>query len=121
MKKHLCLSVSLLVFFFLSLTAQEKRMHESIQWSGIKTFTLGEEQIRFLDFPDAINDDNYGMLPVYTQLFPLHSPGLSYSFSITNEVYVPFDDQEALAGVADIDLITTQIQFTAEIICRTLS
>lgn len=116
MKKHLYLSVSLLVFLFWSLQAQEKVMHEHIQWSDIKTFTLGEEQIRFLDFIDAINDDDYGMLPVYTQLFPLHSPGLSYSFSITNKVFVPFDDQVALTGVTDIDLILTQLQYTSEII-----
>ncbi len=116
MIKKLYFSLFIITLLSGAVTAQQITQNQRIEWDAINTFTLEDKEIKFLNFTDASNDDAYGMLPVFTQIFPLNAPGLSYQFMISDEVFEPFDDQAALGDVADIDLINDHIQLASEII-----
>jgi hypothetical protein len=116
MIKKLYLSLFIITLTSGIVPAQETTESRRIEWTEIKTFTLGDQEVKFLNFTDASNADAFGMLPVFTQIFPLNAPGLSYQFMISDEVFEPFDDQAALGDVANIDLINDHIQLASEII-----
>ncbi|MBE0637493.1 MAG: type IX secretion system sortase PorU [Bacteroidales bacterium] len=100
----------------LSLTGQQKTISETLSWTNLQTFSIGDQVIKTLHFSDAINDDAFGMLPVYSRLFPLELPGFSYRYSISNPEFIPFENQDQLSDLIDIELIDNSLNITSDII-----
>jgi len=67
-----------------------------------------------LNFDGAVNDDAYGMLPVYTEMSELSMPGLELRYETENPVFAVFSDQEQMTDIADIDLVNHSLQYLSE-------
>lgn len=109
-------SVLFSLFFAFFTNGQEKQISETIRWTGIETFTFGNEVINILHFEDAMNDDAFGMLPVFTRLFPVNVAGKTWEFAIVNPTFVPLDVQSTPQTIMDIELVPDELNITSEII-----
>jgi len=103
----------LLVFLFalpLISFGQKNEKQIKIHWNGIQENFVEGGKIQTLHFTDAVNDDAFGMLPVYMQMVELDTPGLTYQFEISGAVYVPFDDQTSIGQLPDIEIVNHDLQ-----------
>lgn len=109
--KNICkLSVLILFFLPILLFGQEKSVEREIRWTGIETVKISQnESLKMLNFIGAVNDEKYGLLPVYSEKFYLDKKNTSFDFTLANEKFIEFTDQVAVAGLLDIDKIKSEI------------
>lgn len=108
----------ILLFFFLSrfISGQEQVISENISWVDLQTFYVSNQEVKTLHFDNAVNDDAFGLLPVYFRLFPIENPGTTYQFEIIRQEFVSFDDQNLLPDVLDIDLVDENLHLASEMV-----
>lgn len=116
MRKNYILSNIFMLVLGLSLYSQQQTQDTEIRWTGIETRTLNGTELKTPGFADAVNMDRYGLLPVFSKLFPIPAPGLSYKFGIKNTEFIPFENQQQIAEVADINLAGENIELHSDII-----
>ncbi len=116
MLKKLFPTIAFVLLIVLNVCGQNKQVSETLLWNDVQTFSTNGQEIKTLHFLDAVNHDAFGMLPVYSRLFSLNTIGFSYQFNISDTKWFPFDNQDQLAAVLDIDLINDQLNYSTEII-----
>lgn len=94
---------------------QLSTISETINWSEIQPISFNGNTLKVLHFTNASNAENFGMLPVYTRMFPNEKPDETFTFKITNLEFLPFEDQTALQDVADIDLVPENLFYSSAI------
>ncbi len=100
--------IPLLVF------GQNKTEHKTIRWVGIEQISIGNETLRLLNFDGAVNDDAFGLLPVFVEMTELPVPGMDFRYRVDNAVFVPFDHQDEIKLIADIDLVSRTLEMRSE-------
>ncbi len=108
----ICLALLMLQAFASGL---EKVSPKTITWLGIEEMQWNGSTIKSLSFNGAINDDDFGLLPVFSERFLIENPGTTLKFEVENEVFVAFEDQTVFSELADIELIGTEIRSKTEI------
>jgi hypothetical protein len=105
--KHLLVLLFILPLFSLG---QDRVQQINIQWTDIQETFVDGGSIKTLHFMDAVNDDAFGILPVYQEMHKISTPGLNYQFEISDPVFVAFEDQPTILALADIDVLGHEIQ-----------
>lgn len=114
-KKHL-LTYLLMLTLASGLFGQQNSAVVTINWMGTQTLSYEKGSLSVLNFEGAVNHDRFGLLPVFSKLYRLPAPGLSYQFGITDEVYEAFTTQEKIAEIADASLIGSQIRMINDMV-----
>nr|NQU88984.1 type IX secretion system sortase PorU [Bacteroidota bacterium] len=111
--KHTYLFLLLIPLFVFG---QDNAINRNIYWTGIQEYPVGDGTIMSLHFNDAQNADNYGLLPVFSEMFELTSPGLVYDFTLIETVAVEFEEQDKLMSIPDINRVSNDFEISAEIV-----
>lgn len=110
--------ILIFAFFLLIIApapAQQSTISETIQWSDIQPFSFDGNNLKVLHFSGASNCENFGMLPVYTRLFPNEKLNETFTFNIADPEFLPFTDQALLEDVTDIDLVPRNLSYSSGI------
>ena len=102
--------ILLLIFLPLFSNGQDEVKQVTIHWGDIQETFVDGGSILTLNFSDAVNDDAFGILPVYQEMIEITTPGLNYQFEISDLVFVAFEDQASIIGLLDIDIVGHEIQ-----------
>ncbi len=103
----------LFLLFLFATQASAQSTLVSLQWTDTQTRYFDSQEIQTLGFADADNADGWGLLPVYSQVFPEPAPGLQYEFEITKPEYafIQLDDP---TKIVDLDLVGDEIAYYTE-------
>ena len=111
--KYLLLILGM-TYCFQGVSAEEIRVHRTIQWDGVIPYQAGSTTMNLLMFEDAVNHDAYGLLPVFFERFPIQSKQVNASVRIENEVYEPLL-LPAGTDIEGLNLISGDVQLSTPV------
>jgi hypothetical protein len=115
MKKILTLCFLVMLVHPAFTNSVEKIVPLIISWTGVEEMQFNGSTIKTPGFIGAVNDDGFGILPVFTERFQIQNPGTTFDFQIEDAIYQPFEDQSLFDNLADRDLIAFDIQSKTEL------
>ena len=115
MKKLITSLCFLLILFPVFAAGAEKVDPKIISWAGIEEMQWNGSVVKALSFSGAVNDDAFGLLPVFSERFLIKTPGNTLQFEVTDQVFGAFEDQSVFNQLTDAELINTEIQTKTEI------
>jgi len=110
MKKILTLACFVMLMQTAFTNTVEKIVPRAITWTGVEEMQWNGSILKTPGFIGAVNDDGFGLLPVFTERFLIQNPETTFHFQIEDAVYQPFEDQSLFDNLADRDLISFDIQ-----------
>ena len=115
MKKILTLCFLVMLVHPAFTNSVEKIVPRIISWTGVEEMQFNGSTIKTPGFIGAVNDDGFGLLPVFSERFLIQNPGTTFDFYIEDAIYQPFEDQSLFDNLADRDLIAFDIQSKTEL------
>lgn len=103
----------LIAILTISVSVLPQSTHVQINWQDVRTETYLGSAINTLSFTDAVNSDDWGLLPVYTQKFAMPAAGLAYDFEISNPVFETLNIQPET--IEDIEKVDNEIVWKTEV------
>ena len=61
---------------------------DSIEWQGTETYSTGNIELNLLNFRNATNHDDFGLLPVYSHSFPISSNSAEADITLSYKEFV---------------------------------
>lgn len=115
MKKIVTLICAFLLLSTVFALENGKIVQKKISWTGTEKMVINGASIKTLGFIGAVNEIDFGLLPVFTERFLMQTPGPTFRFQVLNPVFQPFKDQSVFNDLSDSELIGTEIQTRSDV------
>ena len=99
----------------MNIFGQDMKFSRKISWQTPKVMKMNENnKINFLAFENSINDNPYGLLPLFFERVKITGENQTANVEVQNAVYAELSSEE-ISAIANAELITKEISINQKI------